>query len=73
MFDVEEAPIWKEDTEATCCFKCRNNFSTFNRKHHCRACGEIFCGTCSAKQSPIPKFGIEKEVRVCDACYDKIR
>ncbi|XP_041434005.1 hepatocyte growth factor-regulated tyrosine kinase substrate-like [Xenopus laevis] len=40
--------------------------------HHCRACGQIFCGKCSSKYSTIPKFGIEKEVRVCEPCYEQL-
>lgn len=73
MFDVEEAPAWKEDAEATCCFRCRSEFTTLKRRHHCRACGQIFCNACSSKTAPIPKYGIEKEVRVCDLCYDKLK
>jgi growth factor-regulated tyrosine kinase substrate len=72
MFDVEEAPAWKEDSECSTCFRCRAEFTTMRRRHHCRACGQIFCHSCSSKTSPIPKFGIEKEVRVCDTCFDKI-
>lgn len=41
-------------------------------QHHCRACGQIFCGRCSSKYSTIPKFGIEKEVRVCEPCYEQL-
>uniref|UniRef100_A0A8C2S5U7 Hepatocyte growth factor-regulated tyrosine kinase substrate n=1 Tax=Capra hircus TaxID=9925 RepID=A0A8C2S5U7_CAPHI len=41
-------------------------------RHHCRACGQIFCGKCSSKYSTIPKFGIEKEVRVCEPCYEQL-
>lgn len=41
-------------------------------QHHCRACGQIFCGKCSSKYSTIPKFGIEKEVRVCEPCYEHL-
>ena len=26
----------------------------------------------SSKQCPIPKFGIDRDVRVCDACYEKL-
>lgn len=33
----------------------------------------MFCGQCSGKTSIIPKFGIEKEVRVCDGCYDQLQ
>ncbi|XP_062594455.1 hepatocyte growth factor-regulated tyrosine kinase substrate-like [Saccostrea cucullata] len=70
MFTAEKAPEWKEgDT----CARCRTRFGTFNRQHHCRSCGDVFCGKCSSKSSIIPKFGIEREVRVCDSCYDKIQ
>uniref|UniRef100_A0A4W2DZ42 Hepatocyte growth factor-regulated tyrosine kinase substrate n=1 Tax=Bos indicus x Bos taurus TaxID=30522 RepID=A0A4W2DZ42_BOBOX len=41
-------------------------------RHHCRACGQIFCGKCSSKYSTIPKFGIEKEVRVCEPCFEQL-
>ena len=44
----------------------------FYKQHHCRACGQVFCGDCSSKSSTIPKFGIEREVRVCDHCYEEI-
>jgi len=73
MFDVEEAPAWKEDSECQSCFRCRTEFSTLKRRHHCRACGQIFCNACSSKTAPIPKYGIEKEVRVCDLCYEKLK
>ena len=46
-------------------------FSTFTRQHHCRACGQVFCGKCSAKVCVLPKFGIEREVRVCDSCFEQ--
>lgn len=72
MFDVEEAPQWIHDSDANECLRCRTEFGPIRRRHHCRACGQIFCHACSSKTAPIPKFGIEKEVRVCDACYDKL-
>ncbi|CAF1607571.1 unnamed protein product [Rotaria sordida] len=70
MFESNDvAPEWRDDKE---CFRCRQTFTTFIRKHHCRACGDIFCDKCSSKQCPIPKFGMDREVRVCDACYEKL-
>ncbi|XP_007957773.1 hepatocyte growth factor-regulated tyrosine kinase substrate [Orycteropus afer afer] len=69
MFAAERAPDWVDAEE---CHRCRVQFSVVTRKHHCRACGQIFCGKCSSKYSTIPKFGIEKEVRVCEPCYEQL-
>nr|XP_023412565.1 hepatocyte growth factor-regulated tyrosine kinase substrate isoform X4 [Loxodonta africana] len=69
MFAAERAPDWVDAEE---CHRCRVQFNVVTRKHHCRACGQIFCGKCSSKCSTIPKFGIEKEVRVCEPCYEQL-
>lgn len=66
MFSADTAPEW---ADGEVCHRCRVAFGMVQRKHHCRACGQVFCGQCSSKTSTLPKFGIEKEVRVCDACY----
>lgn len=66
MFTSDTAPIWRD---GKCCHHCRVEFSFTQRKHHCRNCGQIFCAQCSAKACTLPKFGIEKEVRVCEPCY----
>lgn len=68
MFIAESAPEWADGEE---CFRCRTGFGILTRKHHCRACGQIFCDKCSSKQSYLPQYGIEKPVRVCDGCYEK--
>ncbi len=52
------------------CAEVDLNLSSLLFQHHCRACGQIFCGKCSSKYSTIPKFGIEKEVRVCEPCFE---
>ncbi|PAV60304.1 hypothetical protein WR25_19181 [Diploscapter pachys] len=69
MFMAQVAPEWQDGNE---CFRCRSSFHLLNRKHHCRACGQIFCDKCSQKEMALPQFGIEKEVRVCDACFEKV-
>lgn len=36
---------WKEDSEVSHCFNCNSQFIfLLRRKHHCRKCGNIFCG-----------------------------
>merc|ERR1712038_1897261 len=67
MFEADTAPNWEE---GDVCHRCRVSFGMLTRQHHCRACGQVFCGKCSSKSCTIPKFGLEKEVRVCDSCYE---
>lgn len=70
LFVSDVAPEW---AEGDVCHRCRVAFSLVQRKHHCRNCGQVFCGDCSKKTSTLPRFGIEKEVRVCDGCYDQLQ
>jgi len=60
------------------CHVCKKEFGLFNRKHHCRACGEAVCGGCSAnkKEVKVSLWGNEKgkvdpksKKRVCDLCF----
>ncbi|XP_076752761.1 hepatocyte growth factor regulated tyrosine kinase substrate isoform X1 [Xylocopa sonorina] len=69
MFIADTAPAW---ADGDVCHRCRVTFGMVQRKHHCRACGQVFCNQCSSKASTLPKFGIEKEVRVCEACYEQV-
>lgn len=39
---------WVKDETVTHCYKCKCQFGMFVRKHHCRACGRIFCNSCSS-------------------------
>ncbi|CAI5743084.1 unnamed protein product [Hyaloperonospora brassicae] len=45
---------WVQDDAVCACFKCHTVFSLLVRKHHCRACGRIFCATCSSQRVVIP-------------------
>ena len=37
---------WEKDNEICYCNKCKDEFTFFLRKHHCRLCGKIFCYRC---------------------------
>lgn len=58
------------DSEQSC-NQCATSFKDNDTKHHCRACGEGFCDSCSSKTRPVPERGWgPAPVRVCDNCYD---
>lgn len=68
FIESEVPPDWVEGNE---CMICYSAFSMLNRKHHCRACGGVFCQTHSSNMIPLPSLGITDLVRVCDNCYEK--
>ena len=59
--------IWMDNKAVNKCFECNVSFTLFNRKHHCRACGRIFCARCSSQRALVE--GVEGAQRVCDHCY----
>ncbi|NXB02914.1 ZFY16 protein, partial [Cnemophilus loriae] len=63
-------PLWVPDSEAPNCMNCRAKFTFTKRRHHCRACGKVFCGSCCKRKCKLQYM--EKEARVCTGCYDDI-
>lgn len=72
-----------DDTTVLNCHKCNLVFDIWNRKHHCRACGEIFCYSCSQWNEHIPSDLIRytnqakwitpgTPSRVCQHCRESI-
>ena len=45
---------WVDSDKVLKCQNCSCGFSMFYRKHHCRACGGVFCRTCCNKYMIIP-------------------
>lgn len=62
-------PQWVEDHAQDGCASCHKKFGLFLRRHHCRACGHIFCGRCSQGTAVMPHLGYDAAVRVCDNCH----
>ncbi|NXT50772.1 ZFY16 protein, partial [Pluvianellus socialis] len=63
-------PLWVPDSEAPNCMNCQVKFTFTKRRHHCRACGKVFCGACCKRKCKLQYM--EKEARVCTGCYDEI-
>ncbi|KAL0346817.1 UNVERIFIED_CONTAM: 1-phosphatidylinositol-3-phosphate 5-kinase FAB1A [Sesamum calycinum] len=55
--------FWMPDESCRVCYECDSQFTIFNRKHHCRLCGRVFCAKCTANSIPAlsdePKSGRE--------------
>ena len=45
---------WIDSDKVFKCEECFSAFSFFKRKHHCRACGHVYCGNCCCKYIKIP-------------------
>jgi hypothetical protein len=43
-------------------------FGLIKRRHHCRACGGIFCSSCSLSRDAFPHLGYHEPVRCCNPC-----
>lgn len=66
---------------STC--KCGLVFDWYNRKHHCRACGDVYCHECTSNRMKIPKILVcyintegwwspGEICRVCKVCSVKV-
>ncbi|XP_055711660.1 WD repeat and FYVE domain-containing protein 3 [Phlebotomus papatasi] len=67
------ADHWLKDEGADQCINCSVRFTLYERKHHCRNCGQVFCNKCSRFESEISRLRILKPVRVCQKCYQSLK
>ena len=65
---LKSSPIWKQDSQRDACAACQGGFSFFNRRHHCRGCGDLFCKTCSGVDVDCSHRGFLTPQRVCVIC-----
>lgn len=62
---------WAANEERSSCTLCGQTFTWLRRRHHCRACGGLFCDSCSPENAMIlpPRFGCGSVAqRVCIGC-----
>lgn len=68
---------WKPDSHALICDAptCQKTFSLFERRHHCRHCGHVFCAAHSQYTIPLDhraEFHPEGSCsRACKHCWDR--
>ncbi|KAM4707738.1 zinc finger FYVE domain-containing protein 16 isoform 2-T3 [Discoglossus pictus] len=63
----QRQPTWIPDSEAPNCMNCSVKFTFTKRRHHCRACGKVFCTVCCNQKCKLQYM--EKEARVCVVCF----
>lgn len=74
---------WQPDDNMRNCLNCHASFSFIVRKHHCRCCGGIFCGSCSERFARydshrvrvVKRSATDEEFppfRTCGSCYDNL-
>ncbi|KAJ1408315.1 Zinc finger, FYVE/PHD-type [Sesbania bispinosa] len=67
--------FWMPDRSCRVCYECDSQFTLFNRRHHCRLCGRIFCAKCTTNSIPAPldsqgnSLDEWEKIRVCNYCY----
>lgn len=78
---------WQFNFSQLTCPNCKKDFTFFNRRHHCRACGGVVCDNCSKNRILLSeitnlkpaefsrcknKDELKKPTRVCDQCVETI-
>ena len=61
---------WESDSASNACMLCEGVFDMLNRRHHCRMCGILVCGSCTSKKMTLSGA---KEERICDCCFNKTK
>ncbi|XP_065571990.1 zinc finger FYVE domain-containing protein 9-like isoform X2 [Artemia franciscana] len=64
-------PFWIPDEDALNCMHCDIKFTLLKRRHHCRACGKVFCSTCCSLKTKI-EYLENREERVCQPCFSTL-
>lgn len=66
--------FWMPDSSCRVCYECDSQFTIFNRRHHCRLCGRVFCAKCTTNCVLTPSddhtcgLGDHDRIRVCKFC-----
>ncbi|KAL2555055.1 1-phosphatidylinositol-3-phosphate 5-kinase FAB1B [Forsythia ovata] len=67
--------FWMPDQSCRVCYECDSQFTLFNRRHHCRLCGRVFCARCTSNWIPTPSSDPKTpredwdKIRVCNFCF----
>eukprot|EP01065_Artemidia_motanka_P015647 TRINITY_DN1938_c0_g1_i2.p1 TRINITY_DN1938_c0_g1~~TRINITY_DN1938_c0_g1_i2.p1 ORF type:complete len:545 (+),score=159.32 TRINITY_DN1938_c0_g1_i2:47-1636(+) len=68
-------PVWQTDDSWVKCgeMDCAVRFGLLHRRHHCRACGYVYCNVHASHRLPLPHLGYSQPERVCASCFEKLK
>lgn len=66
---IARRPHWVPNEFTEECRCCQKPFGVLRSKHHCRACGLVFCDVCTPHLLSLPKLAYFSQRRVCKDCY----
>ncbi|PAA46678.1 hypothetical protein BOX15_Mlig002021g4 [Macrostomum lignano] len=65
---------WVPDHQRSRCAGCAATFwKAIRRRHHCRACGDVFCHACCCEYVQLPSQLLSGPSRVCRPCATAVR
>ena len=60
---------WQLDNSRIQCKGCRQPFSMWIRRHHCRLCGEIYCHECCILREVACCYRPNLNIKTCQPCF----
>lgn len=71
--DGPVAAVWEPDSATKNCQRCNTAFGLLTRRHHCRNCGAVVCGSCSNHKFRLEHIDDRALQRVCFQCYTQLQ
>jgi hypothetical protein len=56
IMDSTAPQAWTPDNASDHCLLCKDDFTLFRRRHHCRLCGALVCSSCSSNTLSVEKL-----------------
>lgn len=70
---VYQAPVWIPDHVSTSCMQCKQLFTFYKRRHHCRSCGNLICSNCLSSTFVVPGIDTNRIMKACSSCMNRIK
>lgn len=69
LLEDGQRPQWVSDSSSPSCSQCGSQWTLWNRRHHCRGCGGLFCVTCCDFWASIPRMHYDTVQPMCYVCF----